>query len=75
MAQQNITTIEGLAEMMQRTMASKEDVQALDKKVQALDTKVTEGFERIEHLLLAEQKREIEDLKTRMKRLEDAFAV
>jgi hypothetical protein len=30
---------------------------------------------RIETLLLAEQKREIEDLKTRMKRLEDALAV
>jgi hypothetical protein len=42
--EKNITTIEGLAEMIQRTMASKEDVQALDKKV-------TEGFERIEHLL------------------------
>jgi hypothetical protein len=64
----NITTIEGLAEMIQRTMASKEDVQALDKKI-------TAGFDRIEHLLLAEQKREIEDLKQRMKRLEDALAV
>jgi hypothetical protein len=47
----NITTIEGLAEMIQRTMASKEDVQELDKKVQALDMKVTTGFDRIEHLL------------------------
>jgi hypothetical protein len=64
----NITTIEGLAEMIQRTMASKEDVQALDKKI-------TAGFDRIEHLLLAEQKCEIEDLKQRMKRLEDALAV
>jgi hypothetical protein len=36
---------------------------------------MTAGFHRIEHLLLAEQKREIEDLKTRMKRLEDALAV
>ena len=63
-----IKTIEDLAELMIRTMASKEDVQALDKKV-------TEGFDRIEHLLLAEQNREIEDLKTRMKRLEDALAV
>jgi hypothetical protein len=33
------------------------------------------GFERIESLLLAEQKREIEDLQKRMKRLEDALAV
>jgi hypothetical protein len=31
-------------------------------------------LDRIEHLLLVEQKREIEDLKTRMKRLEDALA-
>jgi hypothetical protein len=32
-------------------------------------------LDRIEHLLVAEQKREIEDLQTRMKRLEDALAV
>jgi hypothetical protein len=63
----NITTIEGLAAMINTHMASKQDVHALDKKV-------TEGFERIEHLLLAEQKREIEDLKQRMKKLEDALA-
>ena len=56
-------------------MASKEDVQALDKKVQALDMKVTTGFDRIEHLLLEEQKRKIENLETRMKKLEDALAV
>jgi hypothetical protein len=54
-------------------MASTEDVQALDKKIQVLDNKVTAGFERIEHLLLEEQKREIKDLKQRMKRLEDAL--
>jgi hypothetical protein len=61
--------------MIQRTIASKEDVQALDKKV-------TEGFERgdlrlgrIETLLLEEQKRKSEDLEKRMKRLEDALAV
>jgi hypothetical protein len=34
-----------------------------------------QGFERIERFLLAEQNREIEDLKQRMKRLEDALAV
>ena len=75
MTKNNITTIEGLAAMIQRTMASKEDVHALDKKVQALDTKVTAGFERIEHLLLEEQKRKIENLETRMKKLEDALAI
>jgi hypothetical protein len=71
----DIKTIEDLAAMIQRTMASKEDVQALETKVEALDKKVTEGFERIETLLLEEQKREMEDLKQRMKRLEDALAV
>ena len=42
-----------------------------DKRFDALETRL----DRIEHLLLAEQKREIEDLKQRMKRLEDALAV
>jgi len=67
----NITTIEGLAEMINegfKSTASKEDIKELRTEMQA-------GFDRIEHLLLAEQKREIEDLKTRMKRLEDALAV
>jgi L-2-hydroxyglutarate oxidase LhgO len=68
MTKNNITTIEDLAKMIQRTMASKEDIQELR-------TEMTAGFDRIEHLLLAEQKREIEDLKQRMKRLEDALAV
>jgi hypothetical protein len=70
-----IKTIEDLAALIQNTMASKEDVQALDKKV-------TEGFERgdsrldrIEHLLMEEQKRKIEDLEQGMKRLEDALAL
>jgi L-2-hydroxyglutarate oxidase LhgO len=62
------TTIEGLAALINETMVSKEDIKELRTEMQA-------GFERIEHLLLAEQKREIEDLKTRMKRLEDALAV
>jgi len=62
------TTIEQLAAMINTHMASKEDVQALD-------TKVTEGFDRIEHLLLEEQKRKIENLETRMKKLEDALAI
>ena len=75
MTKNKITTIEGLAEMIQRTMASKEDVHALDKKIQALDTKVTTGFDRIEHLLLEEQRRKIENLETRMKKLEDALAI
>jgi hypothetical protein len=64
----NITTIEDLAVMINTHMASKEDIQELRTEMQA-------GFDRIEHLLLEEQKREIEDLKKRMKRLEDALAV
>jgi len=35
----------------------------------------TRPHDRIEHLLLAEQKREIEDLKQRMKRCEEAEQV
>jgi hypothetical protein len=64
----NITTIEDLAVMINTHMTSKEDIKELRTEMQA-------GFDRIENLLLAEQKREIEDLKTRMKRLEDALAV
>jgi hypothetical protein len=71
----DIKTIEDLAAMIQRTMASKEDVQALDKKVTEGFERVDSRLDRIEHLLLAEQKREIEDLKQWMKRLEDALAV
>ena len=71
----DIQTIEDLAAMIQRTMASKEDVQALDKKVREGFERVDSRLDRIEHLLLAEQKREIEDLKQWMKCLEDALAV
>jgi L-2-hydroxyglutarate oxidase LhgO len=70
MAQTNIT-IDQLAEMINegfKTTATKEDVAALHSEM-------TAGFERIEHLLLAEQTRKIEDLEKRMKRLEDAPAV
>jgi hypothetical protein len=70
MAEKNMT-IETLAEMINegfKTTATKEDVAALRSEI-------TAGFERIEHLLLAEQKRKIEDLEKRMKRLEDALAV
>jgi hypothetical protein len=60
-------TIEPLAEMINegfKTTASKEDINRVEIRL-----------DRIEHRLLAEQKREIEDLKQRMKRLEDALAV
>jgi hypothetical protein len=60
-------TIETLAEMINegfKTTATKDDIK-----------EVTTRLDRIEHLLLAEQKREIEDLKKRMNQLEDALAV
>jgi hypothetical protein len=61
------TTIDDLARMINegfKSMATKEDIRAVNTRL-----------ERIEHLLLKEQKREIEDLKKRMKRLEDALAI
>jgi hypothetical protein len=70
MAQKNMT-IETLAEMINegfKTTATKEDVKALEDRV-------TRRLDRIETLLMAEQKRKIEGLETRMKKLEDALAV
>ena len=64
---ENHTTIEDLARMINKgfkTMASKEDINRVEVRL-----------DRMGHLLLAEQKREIEDLKQRMKRLEDALVV
>jgi hypothetical protein len=51
-----------------QTTASKEDIKELRTEMQA-------GFNRIENLLLEEQRRKIENLEARMKRLEDALAV
>jgi hypothetical protein len=68
MAKNTITTIEDLAEMIQRTMASKEDLNALEGRL-------TTRLDRIENLLIAEQNRKIENLEARMKKLEDALAV
>jgi len=75
MTKNTITTIEGLAEMIQRTMASKEDIKEVKEDVTALRSEMRAGFERIENLLLEEQRRKIENLETRMKKLEDALAV
>jgi L-2-hydroxyglutarate oxidase LhgO len=70
-----ITTIEDLGALIKRTMASKEDIKELRTEMNQKFDEVGTQLDRIEHLLLAEQKREIEDLKQRMKRLEDALAV
>lgn len=66
-----ITTNEALAAMINTHMASKEDINRVEVRLDGIDGRL----DRIENLLLAEQKREIEDLKKRMKRLEDAVAL
>jgi hypothetical protein len=54
-----------------KTTASKQDITEVTTRLDGIDSRLV----RIEHLLLAEQTRDIEGLKTRMKRLEDALAV
>ena len=71
MTKNNITTIEGLAALINETMASKEDI----KDVRDDIANVNGRLDRIEHLLMEEQKRKIENLETRMKKLEDALAI
>jgi oligoendopeptidase F len=75
MAKKTITTIEGLAEMIQRTMSSKEDIKEFRAEVQQKFELVESRLDRIEHLLIEEQRRKIEHLEMRMKKLEDALAV
>ncbi len=70
MAQKN-TTIDQLAAMIQEGFKST----ATRANLTALEERLTTRLDRIENLLLAEQKREIEDLRQRMKRLEDVLAV
>jgi hypothetical protein len=70
MTQKSIT-IEKLAEMIHEGFlgtASKADMKAMEGRL-------TTRLDRIEHLLLEDQQRKIEDLETRMKKLEDALAV
>jgi predicted DNA-binding protein len=47
MTKNNITTIEDLAEMIQRTMANKEDIKEVKQDVTALRTEMNE---RLDHL-------------------------
>jgi len=78
MAKTNLTTIEDLARMINegfKTTATKEDLKEVKEDVATLRSEVRAGFDRIEHLLLEDQKRKIENLETRMKKLEDALAV
>jgi hypothetical protein len=57
--------------MVQRTMASKEDIKTVNVRLDGIDSRL----DRIEHVILDEQKRKIENLETRMKNLEGALAV
>jgi hypothetical protein len=71
MTKNNITTIEGLAQLINETMASKEDIKDVREDI----ANVNSRLDRIEHLLIEEQRRKIENLETRMKKLEDALAI
>lgn len=51
MAKTHITTIEDLAALINETMASKEDIQRVEVRL-----------DRIEHLLIEEQRRKISEL-------------
>jgi hypothetical protein len=71
----NITTIEGLAALINETMASKEDRTELRGEMNQHFGEVRSRLDRIEHLFIEEQRRKIENLEARMKKLEDALAV
>jgi hypothetical protein len=77
MAQKRMT-IETLAEMINegfKTTATKEDVKALEDRLTTCLDGIESRLGRIENLLMEEQKRKIENLETRMKKLEDALAI
>jgi hypothetical protein len=77
MAQEKMT-IERLAEMTNeglKTTASKEDIKEVHSEVVNLRTEIRAEFDRIENLLMEEQKRKIENLEARMKKLGAALTV
>ena len=68
------TTIEDLAQMINegfKTTTTKEDINRIEVRLDGIESRLG----RIETLLLEEQRRKIEHLETRMKKLEDALAV
>ncbi len=71
MAQKNITTIEGLAQLIHETMASKEDIKDVREDI----AEVNGRLDRIEKQILADYGRRIESLEIEIKRLKDALAV
>jgi hypothetical protein len=67
-------TIDQLAAMINegfKSTATKEDLKAVTTRLDGIDSRL----DRIEHLLIEEQRRKIENLEMRMKKLEDALAV
>lgn len=60
---------------MIRTMASKEDIKELRSEMKQEFEGVNSRLGKIENLLMEEQKRKLEHLEARVKRLEDALAV
>jgi hypothetical protein len=75
---QDKMTIERLAEMINeglKTTASKEDIKEARSEVVNLRTEIRAEFDRIENLLMKQQKHEIENLEARMKKLADALAI
>jgi DNA-binding FrmR family transcriptional regulator len=71
MTKNTITTIEGMAQLINETMASKEDIKDVREDIATVNSRL----DRIEHLLIEEQRRKIENLETRMKKPEDALAI
>lgn len=62
------TTIDDLAELMLRTMASTEDVKGLEERL-------TARLDRIEHLILKAYGQRIEQLEQQVKKRMEALAV
>jgi hypothetical protein len=75
MTKNKITTIEGLTQLINETMASKEDIKEFRAEVKQNFEVVESRLDHIEHLLIEEQRRKIENLEARMKKLEDALAI
>jgi chromosome segregation ATPase len=87
MAQKNITTIEGLAEMIQRTMASKEDITGVKEDMKAMEGRLTTRLDHLDarvgrieadvHALRDEMvhRREFEDVRDRIKYIEKKLGI
>ena len=58
-----------------KATASKEDLKEVQEDMKAMEGRLTTRLDRIEHILLEDQQRKIENLETRMKKLEDALTV